>query len=293
VNKQQFLQALECRFLDDQYYSFDAIPEALRDTEVIIKWMQTSVHHSRFGSNFALKKIPKRLVNDEIRKEAIVLGAHALEYIHPDDTKIYLELVLQATKAHWFAYKLIHERFKTRETLQAIVDHDPRNMALSHDGQAWIAPLLTQDMIDRVGAISYPFARSVGLQNVAWPSLKKMLAKNSYYYYELVDREGDGLLVKMIQEGGWPDEVDGLRSSKPKGLFQLVGLISQCDKDSNHYRLYCAHLKTFPVNHVIKVMSSPDRREILRSIYPPEVLLAHAKNNRALKAELLEDALGL
>jgi hypothetical protein len=293
MNKQQLLQALDCRFVDDLYASFDAIPENLRDTEVIIKWVQTNVNHRILGSEFALREIPKRLVNDEIRREALKLGAHALEHIHPDDTHIYLELVLQATKAHWFAYKLIHERFKTRETLQAIIDHDSRRMDLSRDGQAWIRPLLTKDMIDRVGAISYPFARSVGLQNVAWPSLRKMLAENSYYYYELVDREGDGLLVKMIQDGGWPDEVDGLRSSKPKGLFQLVGLISQCDKDSNHYRLYCAHLKTFPVNHVIKVMSSPDRRKILRSIYPPEVLLAHAKSNRALKGELLEDALGL
>jgi hypothetical protein len=300
MKKQQLLQALDCRYVDDLYGNFDAIPEALCDTEIVIKWMQTSFHHRFRGADFVLGAIPKPLVNDEIRRAAVDLGVHALGLIHPDDTDIYLELVLKATKASNFAYKLIHERFKTRETLEAIVDHDTEHMALTEQWQAWIGPLLTQDMIDRVGESNYLFAKSVGLHNLSWPSLKKLLVNSTKYYENLVVLEGDGLLVKMIQDGGWPDKISGLKSHKPKGLFELAELITKYKAEgdrspwgSDEYRLYCAYLKTFPTNLVVKVMNTPTRREILLGIYPSDQLLPYVKSNRALRVPLLEDSLGL
>jgi hypothetical protein len=300
MNKQELLIALDAREHRELYNSFDAMPEDLLDTEVVIKWMQSTFFQRLRGASTVLVAVPKHLVNDEVRRVAVSLGADALECIHPEDTDIYLELVLKATADSSFGYKFIHESFKTTEILELIIDNCHRHLdLLSWPYQEWVRPLMTQDMIDRVAATNYRFAVGIGLQNISWSAMKELLINRSDSYEDVVSHGGAHLLVRMIQEGGWPAQINGQRSYRPRGLFELANLITQYKDESglgDQYLLYCAYLKTFPINSVIKVMNAPERRDILMSLYPHDDLLAHAKttnNSRALRGMLVEDALGL
>jgi hypothetical protein len=293
MNKETLLKSLESQENLGQFMSFKSIPENLWDFDVALKWLETSVAFRWNGSDLALEAIPKHLINDDIRRAAVRLGVRALLHIHPDDTDIYLELVLQATAASSFGYIMIHESFQTAETLAAIIDHNPRYISMEWNGHQWMKPFLTQAMIDRVGAISYPFAMSVGIRNVAWSSVKEMLVNNPERYPDLTRCGGADLIVKMIQEGGWPAKIDGEFNFKPKGLVLLAGLLMKTEEDSAKRYLYRAYLQTFPIDKVFKVMSAPDRRKLLMEIYPPEALVGLAKDDRNFRGALLEDALGL
>lgn len=293
MNKQELLKALGDPTNAARFSSFESIPEELRDFEVAHKWLVTSVLVRNMGADSALERIPKHLVNDQIRRTAVITSVRALMFIDPQDTDIYMELVLQATAASNFGYIMIHESFQTLETLEAIIDHNPQHMSMNWNGHQWMKPLLTQAMIDRVAAISYPFAMSVGIRNVAWSSVKEMLVNNPDSYQDLTQRGGGDLIVKMIQEGGWPAKLDGYYNYKPKRLTVLAGLLMNAEEGSAKHYLYRAHLQTFPIDKVLKVMNTPEKRNLLLEIYPPEALLVHAKDDRHLRGTLLEDALGL
>lgn len=293
MNKQELLKDLENKEYSAMFTDFQVIPEQLRDSEVAYKWLESSVSLRSQASEWAFQQIPKHLVNDDIRRLAIEFGVRALKFIHPSDTDIYLELVLRVTAAHGHGFMMVHESFRTTETVNAILDHDPRHMTLLGLGQQWVKPLLTQQMIDRVGASNYTFAMNVGIQNVAWDSAKAMLLKNAVYYADLVARGHGDLLDRMVKEGGWPERLHNRRPYKPKGIFELASIITQSKEGSADRHLYCAYMKTFPTDHVLKVMYTTEQRKILLSVYPSEVLLAHAKKNKPLRGMLLEDALGL
>jgi hypothetical protein len=293
MTKDQLLKDLDNKDYASLFTDFQVIPEDLRDSEVAFQWLQSSVTLRNQSSDWALKQIPKHLVNDQIRRLALEFGIRALQVIHPSDTEIYLELVLKATAAHGHAFMMVHESFRTTETVNAILDHDPKHMTLLGLGQQWVKPLLTQEMIDRVGARNYTFAMNIGIQNVAWASAKAMLLKNAVYYPDLVIRGHGDLLDKMIKEGGWPETIKNRRPYKPKGIFELASIISQSQKGSAERHLYCALLKTFPTDRILKAMYTREQRKILLDIYPSEVLLAQAKSNKHLKGMLLEEALGL
>jgi hypothetical protein len=293
MNKEILLRSLESKENVALFSSIKVIPESLLDSEVALKWLETSVSLRRQGSDWAIQEIPRHLVNDDIRRSAVKLGVRALMFINPDDTDIYMELVLMATAISNFGYIMIDDRLKTRETVEAIINHDPQHMSLEWNGQAWIKPLLTQADIDRVSAISYNFMMSVGVDNVAWSSVKKVLIDNPDRYPDLMQRGGGDLLVKVVQEGGWPAKIDGQNVYRPKGIFELASLISKTQEHEVKFPLYCACLKTFPINKVLKVMYTEQQRKILLSLYPQDVLVEHAKTNRPLRGLLLEDALGL
>jgi hypothetical protein len=104
---------------------------------------------------------------------------------------------------------------------------------------------------------------------------------------------GGDLLVRMIQDGGWPAKLGGQNLYRPKGIFELASLISKTQDHEVKFHLYCACLKTFPISKVLKVMYTERQRKILLSLYPQDVLVEHAKTNRPLRGLLLEDALGL
>lgn len=293
MNKETLLRSLESKENVALFSSIKVIPESLLDSEVALKWLETSVSFRGYGSDSALEEIPKHLINDEIRRRAVKLGVRALFVIDPDDTDIYMELVLMATAISNFGYIMIDERFHTRATVEAIINHDPRHMSLEWEGQAWVKPFLTQDDIDRISAISYHFMMSVGADKVAWSSVKAVLINNPTYYPDLVQRGGGGLLVRMIQDGGWPAKLGGQNLYRPKGIFELASLISKTPEGQVKYHLYCAYLKTFPTSQVIKVMYTEPQRRLLLSLYPQDVLVEHAKTSRPLRGLLLEDALGL
>lgn len=295
MNKQELLGALDSDVKDVLYVEFDSIPEALRDTEVAIKWIQTSSPQAFSRTANVLEQIPKHLVNDEVRRAAVNHDISALRYIHPDETDIYLELVLKVTGSSIFGYKYVHESFQTQATVEAIIENCHFHLTMS-PLQEWVRPFLTQEMIDQVGATSYRFAISIGFEKMSWSSLKALLINSSDYYEDLVLRGKSHLLVKMVQDGGWPAMIGGEKCYKPRGLFELAGLITQYNGEGAQYRLYCALLQTFPINFAIKVMKTPAQQKILLSLYPHDDLLAYAKtltNSRALRGMLIEDALGL
>jgi hypothetical protein len=293
MNKQELLIALSEEKNASRFSYFESIPDSLLDSEVALKWLETSVKMRGYGSDSAIQKIPQHLISDDIRRSAVKLGVRALMFINPDDTEIYMELVLMATAISSFGYIMIHESFQTLETLEAIIDHDPKHMSMNWKGHQWMKPFLTQAMIDRVATTNYPFAMSVGIRNVAWSSVKEMLVKNPDFYEDLTESGGGDLIVKMIQEGGWPAKIDGETNFKPKGLTLLAGMLMDAEEDSAKRYLYRAYLQTFPIDKVFKVMSAPDRRKLLMEIYPPEALIGLAKDDRNFRGALLEDALGL
>jgi hypothetical protein len=293
MNKEQLLKDLGNQDYSAVFTDFQVIPESLRDSDVAFMWLYSSINLRSQSSEWSLQQIPKHLVNDKIRRLAVESGVRALKFIDPKDTDIYLDLVLIATATHGHGFMVVHESFRTTETVNAILDHDPKHMTLLGLGQQWIKPLLTQEMIDRVGASNYTFAMNVGIQKVAWASAKAMLLNNAVYYADLITRGHRNLLDKMVQEGGWPERIQNRKPYKPKGIFELASIITQSKEGSSDRHLYCALLKTFPTDRVLKVMYTKEQRKILLDVYPPEVLLAHAKKNKPLRGMLLEDALGL
>jgi hypothetical protein len=291
--KQELLKTLETEEGATLYSSFDDIPKNLRDPEVAFKWLESSVNVLGKMPDWSTMQIPKHLFDDDVRRLAVKVSVRALMLINPDETDIYLELVLLATGASSYGYNLIDQRFRTRETLSAIIDHNPLYMSLNLNGQQWIKPLLTQADIDRVSANNYEFMMSVGVDGVAWHCLKNALITHPQSYPDLVGRGHGDLLLKMIQEGGWPAPAEEVEYAKPDDLRGLAFCLEMSERESPSYWLYCAHLQTFPIDQVVEVMNTLKLRKILMDVYPADVLRANSKANRPLRGLLVEDALGL
>lgn len=292
MTKAEFLKWLQISPEPYLYSGFSSIPKDIRDPEVIERWLEHTVKKCSGGSDHAFSEIPANLVTDSIRYKAIELGVRALHYIKPEDTQAYLDLVVYAAGISNFGILMIHESFKTTETLQAIVDRAPQNLDLQWNSQQWICELLTQEMIDKVAPQNFKFAFSLPDETASWEVQRQHIITDHKTLKDLQQRGRQDLLIRLLDEGGWP-EWTGFTPQRADTIGFAAARLMIADPESDELILYRAKLMSYPIKEVIGVMNTPARRKVLMELYSPEVIRQNMKHDRALRGAVLEQDLGL
>jgi hypothetical protein len=276
------------------YRRFADLPDYCKNASGASLWFRAMVVWSGqiFSPHF-FEQIPLEFMTDGIRRYAISCDVRALQLIDPDDTTKYASLCQLGYQTHFNAVRYFHESACTQDTIDAMLT-EPGNFFQCYKTFPWIAQVMTPAMIEKVSMASLDFMLTLPDDQITVAALKKHLGQG-YYAYTILRIYGRlHLGVNYLKGGSWPDPLASLEACqvKPDSIEQALSFILSDDKKGAH-ELYMAYVMIHPIEDVIEHVVSPALAEIVLEMYDEDVLRPHLKNNRHLKAALLEESLGL
>lgn len=283
------------------FREFQKLPDSLKTTEVAEQWLRH--HRDRFKkSGFTLnpylqiKHYNPELITDSVRFIAVEIG-NTLYDINPDETKAYKEIAVHAIMNCATNTAVLAEEFHTLEMLEAIVNRCPYRIDTLLDNQKWMIPLLTPEMKKNLVKDNLKLALSLDESEISREQWKKLLDEGVTDYVA-VERSGRlHVLVEYIRDGGWPNPVliDGQTISFPKVATPTEALdkYTRTKTYGPRHVLYKAWLHAFPIEEVLAATDNHEMVRLLMDIFPEDALRPHLKLNRALRARLLENDLGM
>lgn len=297
MNKLEFLEAMKAeprQFEYGKYSDINCVPAEIADAEVFSAWYDHVVGYCGAGPDTTLVQIPLQYVTDELRRKAISKSVRSLIYIEPGHTEAYRDLVIYGLSHSHMAFLMMDDSLQTTEFLAEVVDKVPGVIDLKWNSQDWVHDAMTTEIRDKEIKTGLEFALSLPAEEVTWDEWKHLFTTQPRSADALRLAKRTDLFVRFLQEGGWPDYIDGVDLPRPCSVEETATTLMKTLDDTLHeYHIYKAKLMSFPVHEVVAVMNTDERLEVLMEFYPEKTLRQNMKHSRALRGRLLENDLGM
>jgi len=297
MDKREFLEAMkaEPKHLEyGKYSDIDCVPAEIADAEVFSAWYDHVVKYCGAGPDTTLVQIPLRYVTDDLRRKAIAKSVRSLIYIETGHTDAYRDLVLYGLSHSRMAFMMMDDSLKTSEFLAEVVDKVPGVLDLQWGSQDWVQGVMTPEIRDKAIKTGLALALSLPEEDVSWEEWKHLFITQPESAEAMGRAKRGDLFARFLQEGGWPDHIDGVVLPKPSSVGDAATTLMQSLDDTlPEYYIYKAKLMSFPVCEVVKVMGTDERLEILMEYYPESILRQNMRHSRALRGKMFENDLGM
>lgn len=243
---------------------FSSIPEEFHDLDM--------VRHCLLTCGWSLSTIPKSIINDEIRVEAILDKAEQIEHISISDTKIYRSLALSAISKSSYCTMFIDPSVFSKSFMLEIIDVNPdalENVFRGHLGEDALS-LVDDELIVKALSNSAFYLNLIKPSQISDEAIRECL-KNNSFNFGILKRLGKlHIATEFMLEGNM-----GMfsRGKTPSSAYAAVTLLmkERLEHSKWNYRTY---LRQFPTKDVAKLLiKTPARRKKLLEIYSTEELL--------------------
>jgi hypothetical protein len=279
---------------EGQIELFQELPKQHQDKAMAHLW----ISHGR-GS---LRDIPEALIDDDLRLAAMAPWSgsestnrlniiDSLGLIEPGHTERYAEIALRGVINCSPAIWSVDFSFLTSDFLKKTLAGNPLALAsLVRDEDRFTRSkiVIDQDVIDLAVSNSTGYFGYFKAHQYTEGAIRNLINKILINYEELITIGRFNVLIEMIREGFWPGNFHKLPTDLDDGIdLMMEGSF-----------LYQAYVMQYPTKEVIEKMTTPERKAMLRKMYPAEELLKHMQGthlggDRAFKGSLLESELGL
>lgn len=297
MTKQELFDLMESNPEHHTFYHFDRLPEALKDEEVAERWIvHVHQHMPGLGADDAFTLIAghrPNLITDKIRFMTVGLSPSALHQIAPEDTPSYKDIALHAISKSSKAMHVLDKELHTPEMLQAIFEKSPEKIDLWPKSHHWMRPLITPEMKAVLLETNLKFALCLDEQDVSREQWRKLLTETPLDYSHIENRGRLHVLVDFIKDGGWLAAMPGCTWEQVDSIDEALRVFSDMGEHEPWRTLYKAKIHTFPIEDVLAATNHHSKIPDLVKIYPDAVLRKKMNLNRALRAHLLENDLGM
>jgi hypothetical protein len=282
-----------------QYPKFTDIPEASRTSIGALRWLKAMHTTDEDDMSEHFVQIPKDLIDEEILKFAVEYDPLIIDLIKPEDTPNYQDHCVSAFVGHYMAPMIFHESVRTAETVELMINQPdyglkPAMFSKSFEAIPWIQSVMTPELHERASRASVHFLMLHPASSASDLALKHHFSSG---FGKLIRARSAGRLdlpAKFIASGSWPyvtrnfDQVIG----RPKTLE--IGLKRALDHTEDGPRaLYMSFVKAHPIEDVLVLATTRDHAKLMTELYTEEELRPLMRNNRHLKAGVLESSMGL
>jgi hypothetical protein len=271
---------------------FADLPEHLKTTRVAGEWFSFMGDIDYDSESKAWRQIPLHLVTDDLRFTAIDLEPEIFQYISPDDTDRYLDLFFKAHNRTFLATQYLHPNFRNTETVGVMMASG--EFERSYWDNRWIAEVMTADQVESASRMSAKIMVKLPVEQISAKALSIHLT-DSFWAYGLMRTEGKlRVAADFMRSDRWPESANPFESGKrePESVAQAVDLLMDTTAH-NTQAVYMAHLMNQPFEDVMALMTTRQHIKLAIEMYTEAELRPLMKNNRLLKAALLEESLGL
>lgn len=295
MTKQELLDLMVSDPKADVFFSFRLLPDDLKTVDVAERVMDHCLIHGLPNPFPHIKSCSPELINDPIRFLAVSFE-RGLGFIRPEETDLYAEIAVHAISKCAVSFEYLDKRFRTKEVANDIFEKCPECVDPHSAHQKWLRKFFTHEITNKVAKVNLRFATSVDFE-IPSDQWNELFTKGILDYNWIKINKKTDLLVEFVRDGGWPNPG---RVGKRTISFDRVETISEAldgylrGGDFNLGRIvFEAKILTFQAEDVIKVADSHERVKALVQIYPESTLRSHMNHNRALRAHLLENDLGM
>lgn len=275
---------------------FGELPDSLKVPEIVEAWITHLNNRPGGAADDAfcqIKELRPDLIDDSVRLLSVRLSATVLNQITPEETSSYKEIALEAIARSSISMNFLSKDFHTIEMLEAIFERCPQQINLSPKYQHWIRPLITPEMKAKLLETNLKFAISLDAKDVSREQWHKLLNENIFDYGELELRKRLDVLVDFLNEGGWPCREGSFSWARADSIPEALMAFENSSGNQPARILYKAKIHTFPIEEVLAATDHRSKIPLLEKIYPEDTLRKGMKHNRALRAHLLENDLGM
>lgn len=274
--------------------TFKDLPKEYLDKEIISLWLN--------GTYGEFVQIPKRFVDDDLRRQAVSMSHDSLavrDYplgvIEPEDTQIYEELALLALEQCYMNMKHVDCALYSEAFFLKALELNSMAMIVFFTGSPDRAGIeWTQAMIDSAVSKEVKYLKYIPKDKIKRECLERLVVDGTECSTDL---EAAGLLDFMsdLMRGGyWPKLVD--KPSSPKEALYLMLDVHVAAENLKVY--YKAFVRSHPMDEVLPLMKSPEMQTLMLEIYRDEELIPHLrtgllKGAGRVRGKLLENGLGL
>lgn len=237
------------------------------------------------------QQIPLNLITDEMRKYAVSNVVEVLGLIAPEDTPAYTAICLIAYRYNYRAVGFFNEEVRTKEMVELLM-MDPWALLHSYREYPWILQAMTPKLVEKFSLTNDEFMLSLPHYQVSEAALNKHLSEGDCTYSGLQKSGRLHLAVAFLKGGGWPKPIGPYDDPIPKP-DSLGDAFSALLGEDIPRALYMAYVMTYPMADVMSLVVAPSCAKLVVEMYEEKELRPHIKNNRFLKATLLESSLGL
>lgn len=275
---------------------FGELPDSLKIPEVVEPWITHMNNQPGGAAEDAygqIKMLRPDLITDRVRLLTVSLSSTALHQITPGETTIYKEIALEAISRSSLSIHHLSKDYHTFEMLEAIFEKCPQQINLSPKYQHWMRPLITPEMKEKLLETNLKFAISLDAKEVTREQWHRLLTENPFDYGEIELRKRLDVLVDFLKEGGWPAPKGSMSWAPANTIEDALNAFSISNGNQPWRTLYKAKVHTFPIEDVLAATDHHSQIPLLTKIYPESDLRKNMKHNRALRAYILENELGM
>jgi hypothetical protein len=222
-----------------------------------------------------------------------------MQNIQPNDTTQYKALAIAAVASDWrnlkdVATDCIDQDFmnsvleQTPEALVAFFTQDPAMVEKAFD-QTSLEQFLMVNQSALFATISAYVSGGISTNLITDTFIQKMTMSMAGLGSKVFKSSRQHLMLDGIRDGGWPET---LFEGRPVDLEQGI---KRAMKPTSSLKLdwHKAYIKSHDIKEVVKAMKTPQREEMLLSLYTREELQPHMLKNQRVKGKWLSDELGL
>jgi hypothetical protein len=282
--------------LSDEFYKgflrFEDLPDNCQNLYGASRWFK-SVAPLNFADVCGLfQQLPSKFVTEELRAFAICEDARVIGLIDPADTADYFGLCGLAYRTDYKSAALFKQEARTKEAIEMMMIS--WSFVSTYSICPWIAQSMTPDLIEKASIANMNFMLTLPRDQISQAALNTHLG-HSFSNYSYLKKAGRLRLgAEYLQQGVWP-EATGPFEDNLKKPGSLEEAFSELIKPglNDWPEVYMAYLMSHPIEDVIAAVTSPSHAKNVLEMYSEQELRPHIKNNRLLKATLLECSLGL
>jgi hypothetical protein len=274
-------------------YRFEDIPKEYLDKEVLMEWL--------LSEGGALSEVPKHLVDDEIRKQAVGATHEAMDVHHYplksislDETPCYEELALLALGQCEWNMQHVDPALHNEAFFLKALEVNPQSMMHFFSGWGSVPKIeWTEAMIDLAVSKSLDYLKHFDPSQVKVESLKKLIREGGYTVIRLAQAGLLDVIGEMMGEGYWPEKVQ-----KPSSLEDALDALQDRTLLPFYRVYYTAFVRHHPIESVLPLMKSPKMQALMLEVYRDDELIPHLrtgllKGAPRVRGKLLENGLGL
>lgn len=275
--------------------NFEDLPAEHLDKELISFWLM----HGAYGD---FTKIPKHLVDDDLRRQAVSMRHDSLavrDYplgaIMMDETACYEELVLLAIKQCEMNMTHVDRALYSEALFLKALEVNSRALITFLTGSQYKGRIeWTEAMIDSAVSKDVQYLKYLPKERIKRESLERLVTEGTEC---ATDLEKAGLLDIMsdVMRGGyWPRLM-----KKPSSLKEALYLMLDVHHSAENVKVsYKAFVRSHPAQEVLPLMKSPEMQVLMLEIYSTDELMPHLrtgllKGAPRVRGKLLENGLGL
>jgi hypothetical protein len=297
---QHMNETLDKIFSFKNYHDFSEVPEAKRNQDGAYNWLfmkETTPGSGRKTIREWFRQIPVDLWQNKTLEIAFSKDIQTLADIQPGTVPDYLKICMTAYKTNSSAALYFHESFHTADTVEAMIEASPGFFKSAYGANPWMARVITPTLLEKAAIESLIFMVSLPEEQITDAALGAHLERGYMGYAMLRDSGKLKLAANFLKTVPWPE---GRKDTGENYLIPPRDIRDALERAAVLYRtepiyqsVYMAYVINQPIEDVIAQVNNKAFTTLVLEMYSEKELLPHIKNNRRLKAGLLENSLGL